>query len=138
MPGRKQHRPLIVLATLLSAVFLTSGMSKIADPGAFAGAVAGYGIWNDRGRSLVVAGLPLIEITFALALWSRPFRFWAAAGLVALTASFTALVTWAWMAGLRIPCGCFGPGELVGPSTSIRDAALLAIEVIYLRLCSKY
>ena len=32
-----------------------------------------------------------------------------------------------YMAGLEINCGCFGPGERLGPLTLLRDGSLLAL-----------
>jgi methylamine utilization protein MauE len=31
--------------------------------------------------------------------------------------------------GLAIDCGCFGPGEALGPKTLLRDASLLALAI---------
>jgi hypothetical protein len=34
---------------------------------------------------------------------------------------------WAFAKGMAIDCGCFGPGDMIGPRTLMRDGALLAI-----------
>jgi hypothetical protein len=34
-----------------------------------------------------------------------------------------------WAAGLKIDCGCFGPGEALGPKTLVRDGSLVALSI---------
>ena len=34
-----------------------------------------------------------------------------------------------YVVGLKIDCGCFGPGEALGPKTLARDGSLLALAI---------
>jgi hypothetical protein len=44
-----------------------------------------------------------------------------------LLGAFFAVMVRTYMAGLEINCGCFGPGERLGPLTLLRDGSLLAL-----------
>jgi hypothetical protein len=65
--------------------------------------------------------LPLFELVLGLWLLSGiALRF---ASLIATLSilGFIAAMTSAYHRGLTINCGCFGPGEQIGPTTLIRD-----------------
>jgi uncharacterized membrane protein YphA (DoxX/SURF4 family) len=82
-------------------------------------------------------GLPPLEVVCALAIllpgerWSRP----ASLVLSALLIAFLAALTRAWMLGLDIHCGCFGPSDdsLNYPLKIAQDCLLLgaALTVLF-------
>ena len=58
-------------------------------------------------------------------LWQRWFALIAS---LLLTLFFTVMVR-SYLVGLKIDCGCFGPGEALGPKTLARDFSMLALAV---------
>jgi hypothetical protein len=44
-----------------------------------------------------------------------------------LLGAFFAMMVRTYRMGLEINCGCFGPGERLGPKTLLRDGSLLAL-----------
>jgi hypothetical protein len=51
----------------------------------------------------------------------------AAAGLLGV---FFTLMIVSFARGLTIDCGCFGPGEALGPKTLLRDGTLLLLAIV--------
>ncbi len=73
----------------------------------------------------------VIGVELALGLWlllGVGLR-WSASASAALLGFFFALMLRAYAKGLIIDCGCFGPGETLGPRTLARDGLLLAMAV---------
>lgn len=54
---------------------------------------------------------------------------WSASAAAALLGFFFVLMLRAYAKGLIIDCGCFGPGDTLGPKTLARDGLLLAMAV---------
>ncbi len=52
---------------------------------------------------------------------------WSAAAASALLGLFFVVMLRAYMKGLVIDCGCFGPGDILSAKTLTRDGALLAL-----------
>lgn len=52
---------------------------------------------------------------------------WAAVASSGLLAFFFTLMLRAYLKGQSIDCGCFGPGDVLGPETLARDGALLLL-----------
>jgi uncharacterized membrane protein YphA (DoxX/SURF4 family) len=68
--------------------------------------------------------LPAIELVLGLWLLSGiALRLSSLISSLAFVAFITAMFS-AYERGLTISCGCFGPGEQVGPKTLVRDALL--------------
>ncbi len=63
------------------------------------------------------------------------FFFWVGsfvgrlAAVTALLAAFFGVLVHAYMKGLTIDCGCFGPGEKLGPLKLLEDGSLLAVSL---------
>lgn len=71
----------------------------------------------------------VIGIEFLLGLWlllGIGLR-WGAAATSALLGLFFVVMLRAYMKGLVIDCGCFGPGDILSAKTLARDGALLAL-----------
>lgn len=54
---------------------------------------------------------------------------WSAAAASALLGLFFVVMLRAYMKGLVIDCGCFGPGDILSAKTLTRDGALLALSL---------
>jgi uncharacterized membrane protein YphA (DoxX/SURF4 family) len=130
----------------LAGVLLYAVYAKLDNPaGTFASfdpfrwnlAVAAFGIAISQYQVLPVAitetvAYLVMGIEFFLGLWLvTGFGLrWAAAGTSALLAFFFVLMTRAYLLGMTIDCGCFGPGDRLGPMSLARDAALLALALL--------
>lgn len=71
--------------------------------------------------------LPFTEFVLGLLLVSGWQLRWVATATAALLGFFFSVMVRTYAAGLEINCGCFGPGEKLGPVTLIRDGSLLAL-----------
>lgn len=116
----------------LAAVFLYSGVVKLADPQSFATVVAGFGLLPKALLFPVALLLPLLEVVAGIG------TMLAVRGSLAVIAGmlvlFMAVLAYGISLGLDIDCGCFGPED---PEQAykglrialIRDAAMLAAVV---------
>ena len=92
----------------------------------FAIAVNGYGVLPQWAIMPVAYGVPLLETVLALLLISGIGLRWSAAASSALLLFFFALMARAYVLGMSIDCGCFGPGDTLSVKTLLRDGALFA------------
>ncbi len=121
---------------VLAGVFLVAAAPKLADPAAFATAIANFRVFPDNLVNLVATVVPALELTGALALLT-PWRRGGALLLGILLLAFTALLAASLARGLDLDCGCFG-GETsaqADPVTALhllRNAGLLALAALVL------
>ena len=73
--------------------------------------------------------LPPFELFLGLWLLSGLGLRWASLVTTLLLAGFFTGMVRAYALGQEISCGCFGPGEQIGPKTLLRDGSLLAVAV---------
>jgi putative oxidoreductase len=115
---------------VLAGVFLAAAAPKLADPTAFAAAIANYRAFPDALVNLVATVVPALELVGALALLT-PWRRGGALLLGALLLGFTALLAVSLARGLDLSCGCFGgdpsSAEPVSPLHLLRNLGLLAL-----------
>ncbi len=140
-------RALLLVGRLaLAGVLLYAVYAKLDNPaGTFASfdpfrwqlAVAAFGIAIAQYQVLPVgvtetAAYVVMGVEFLLGLWliTGAGLRWAAAAASSLLAFFFVLMTRAYLLGLNIDCGCFGPGDRLGPLSLARDAALLALALL--------
>jgi peroxiredoxin/uncharacterized membrane protein YphA (DoxX/SURF4 family) len=120
---------LVLAARLaLAAVFLVSGLTKLADRSGSRQAVTGFGV--PAALAGPIAGvLPLLELAIALALLPVASSVWGAVVGTALLIVFTAAIALNLARGRKPDCHCFGQlsSEPIGWSTALRNAALLAV-----------
>ena len=110
----------------LGAVFIAAALPKIADPGAFAWAVARYDLaWVPAGA--VAVFLPWLEMFTGLAiLAASALRRGGFAWAAVLLGGFAAVGAAALLGGLSIPCGCFSLAADAAPLGWGHVAATLA------------
>ena len=104
--------PASVLALALAALWGASGVHKLRDPGAFAGALAAYALLPQRGGDIVARALPLIEIAVAIGLLIPVWREAAALVSTLLLGLYALAIAINLQRGRRaLDCGCFGFGR---------------------------
>ncbi|MBM4157037.1 MAG: DoxX family protein [Lentisphaerae bacterium] len=124
---RMPARPVALAARLaLGAVFVVAAAPKIADPGAFAWAVARYDLaWVPAGA--VAVFLPWLELFAGLAILAVPaLRRGGLAWAALLLGGFAVAGAAALLGGLSIPCGCFSLATDAAPLGWGHVAATLA------------
>ena len=99
---------LLSFRCVVGAVFIWSGIIKIAAPLQFAQDVANYRIFPPSLSLLIALVLPWIEVLcgllLVLGLWSRA----AALLLSGLLSGFLVLIGTTIIRGIDVACGCFG------------------------------
>jgi len=119
---------MLAVRLVLSAVFLVSAVAKVVAPRRTAAAARDLGMPAALSPAVAVA-LPAAELTVAVLLVLTPTVTVGAVLATALMAAFTALVAGNLIRGRRPACACFGALSAeapIGPSTLVRNAALLA------------
>jgi uncharacterized membrane protein YphA (DoxX/SURF4 family) len=127
-------RIVAILAWILGAVFVYSGITKSIEPAGFAEAVGNYRILPWYLINLAAIFLPWWEIAPGLALFFPSWRRPAAKIILILTGLFTIAVVTALIRGLDISCGCFGEdSSRVGLRTLLIDIGILLAGGMILR-----
>ncbi|OYT15907.1 MAG: DoxX family protein [Bacteroidetes bacterium 4572_77] len=97
---------ILICRILVGYVFLSFGISKIADPAFFAKEIGNYGIAPEWSLNLIALILPWIEI-FAGLMLIMGINIKANSLLIAsLLVFFIVMIASAWARGLDISCGC--------------------------------
>ncbi len=135
-------RTLLVVGRLaLAAIFLFAAYAKLKPQAAvpwssgsiktslslFAMQVDSYQLLPPQLVSPVAHLLPPFELFLGLWLLSGVFLPYSALVTTLLIGAFFATQVRTYRAGLEINCGCFGPGERLGPKTLLHDGAFLAL-----------
>ena len=119
---------LLVSRTLLAAVFVLAGVTKLLDPSGSRQALVNFGVPVRLGPSIGLL-LPLAELVIAVALIPRPTAWWGALGAFTLLSLFVVGISVTLVRGKAPDCHCFGQlySEPVGRSTLLRNIALAAL-----------
>jgi uncharacterized membrane protein YphA (DoxX/SURF4 family) len=135
-------RTLLILGRLvLAAIFLVAAYAKLKPQAAvpwssasiktslslFAMQVDSYQLLPPQLVSPLAHLLPPFELFLGLWLLSGVFLPYSALVTTLLIGAFFATQVRTYRAGLEINCGCFGPGERLGPKTLLHDGAFLAL-----------
>ena len=120
----------IVLRAVLGAVFVYAAYTKLRAPWTlFAVAIDAYGMFPEWAVLGLARTLPWIELALGIALIAGLWLRHSSAIAVTLLGAFLAVMIVAYAKGLAIDCGCFGPGDTLGPKTLLRDGSLVAMAV---------
>lgn len=119
---------------LLAAVFVFSGVVKLADPQRFAEIVSGFGLLPDGLLFPTAVLLPVAELVAGVGL------FFAVRGSLAAIAAmllvFMTVLGYGIHLGLDIDCGCFGPEDpeqaYKGLKVALARDALMMATVFFL------
>ena len=122
-------RILVLLGRIvLAAVFVIAAIAKLRQPWLlFAASIDTMQLLPEPAVLFVARVLPWTELVLGiLLLFGIKMRYIAPFATVLLLVFFTVMVK-SYLSGLEIDCGCFGPGEALGPKTLARDGALLLL-----------
>ncbi len=98
-----------VLCLTLAGVFLWAGGLKAADPSGFLRDIFNHRILPWPLDVLSAVYVPWVEIVAGLALLIPAWRGGGAMVAAGLFLAFAAVTAQAWMRGIDVECGCFGP-----------------------------
>jgi uncharacterized membrane protein YphA (DoxX/SURF4 family) len=117
----------LALRVALGAVFVYAAWTKLRQPWElFAMSIDAYKVLPDWAVLVVARTLPWAEMVIGLALMAgRWLRFSSAAASLLLLMFFVLMIR-AYLKGMQIDCGCFGPGDAISLRTLARDGSLLA------------
>jgi uncharacterized membrane protein YphA (DoxX/SURF4 family) len=138
-------RLLLIIGRLaLAAVFLVAAYAKMKPPvstmpwslasvnsslSLFAMQVDSYELLPTAAVNFVAHTLPPFELLLGLWLLTGIALRYSSLLTTLLIGGFFAVVVRSYMVGLEINCGCFGPGEKLGPRKIAEDGALLALSL---------
>jgi thiol-disulfide isomerase/thioredoxin/uncharacterized membrane protein YphA (DoxX/SURF4 family) len=119
---------LLACRLVLSALFLTAGLTKFADMAGASKAASDFGVPPSLAR-LVGTALPVVEVAAAAALVPLPSARIGAVAIAALLVSFSAAIANAMAHGRAPECHCFGQvsSARVGWRALARNLVLLAV-----------
>jgi uncharacterized membrane protein YphA (DoxX/SURF4 family) len=136
--ANSRRMPLLIGRLVLASIFLVAAYAKLKPQAAmpwsvasvktslamFAMGVDSYEMLPAWAVSPVAHFVPIFELVLGLWLLSGiALRFSSVISTLAIIGFMVAMLS-AYERGLTISCGCFGPGEQVGPKTLIRDGLL--------------
>src|ERR1700727_3112062 len=125
------RRALLICGRLaLAAVFLWAAYTKLRDPWMiFAMEIDAMHILPAALLEPVARTLPWFELLLGVLLVTGiQIRYVASAASVLLIGFFSMLLL-LYARGFQGDCGCFGPGEQLGPKTLARDFVLVALYI---------
>jgi uncharacterized membrane protein YphA (DoxX/SURF4 family) len=118
---------IFVASIVLGAVFVVSGVTKVAAPAQ----------WRDQSAELGVPGaiatvVPFVELAVGALLVAQLARSFAAIVAGLLLVAFTILLVVRLAQGRRPPCACFGAlsTKPIGWSNVIRNVVFLALAAV--------
>ncbi len=126
----------IVLRVLLGGVLLYAAYTKLRDPWeVFAMSIAAYGLLPEWAVLVAARTLPWLEAVLGVLVINGYALRYTSLAITGLLGTFFGVMLFSFARGLGIDCGCFGPGETLGPRTLLRDGVLLAISALLTVLC---
>ncbi len=119
---------LLIGRLIIGAVIVYAAYAKLRGPWLqFAVSLNAYGILPESALEPVARTLPWGELALGIAILSGVWLRWFGTIASLMLGFFFILMVRSYAAGLKIDCGCFGPGEALGPKTLLRDGVLLAL-----------
>jgi putative oxidoreductase len=120
--------PLLIGRLILAAIFLYAAWVKLKEPWwMFAASIDSYQMVPPSISIFIARTLPWFELLLGLLLVIGFRLRWVAIASSALLLFFWLSMLRAWLKGMEIDCGCFGPGEAVSPKTLLRDGGMMAL-----------
>jgi uncharacterized membrane protein YphA (DoxX/SURF4 family) len=118
---------LLVLRVVLGAIFVYAAWIKLRDPWQlFAMSIDAYRILPLREVELAARVIPWVELAVGLLLIAGLWLRISGPIVSLLLLTFFVLMVRAYLKGMAIDCGCFGPGEAISWKTLLRDGTLVA------------
>ena len=117
----------LALRIALGATFVYAAWTKLKDPWAlFAMAIDSYQVLPTWAVEYLARTLPWAELLIGTLLIAGRWMRASTAATSLLLLVFFALMIRAYVKGIEINCGCFGPGEAISWRTLLRDGTMLA------------
>ncbi|MDW7762105.1 MAG: MauE/DoxX family redox-associated membrane protein [Acidobacteriota bacterium] len=125
----------LIVAFLLSGIFLAAGISKVVTFNEFLALLKNYEIFPDIILPYLALGLISIEITTGVCLLIPQLRSKAALCAIGLLTVFLFLIMYTQIYSLDIPCGCFAflKNKKMNLSLAIQDLVLLFLTILLYR-----
>ncbi len=122
---------LIAGRVILGAIFVVAAYLKLRDPWIeFAGELNAFELLPDWALEPIARTLPWAELALGVGLISGLLQRWFSLTASLLLTLFFSVMLRSYLAGLKIDCGCFGPGDALGPKTLVRDFSMLVLAVV--------
>jgi len=130
---------ILICQNVLSIVFLAAAGFKLHDLAGSVEAIEAYDLLPPALARVAGRVLPCVELAVGLGILIDPLFQPAAIAAATLLAGFLLAQLSVLARGLKVGCGCFGPGDAesdpVGPATVARTASLLlmlgAVSALY-------
>lgn len=125
------RQPLVIVGRLgLAVVFLWAGVAKLRDPWmVFAMQMDAMHIFPEASITFLARTMPWVEVILGFLLVAGIKMRYVAPVATFMLAVFFTVVTILYFRGFQGDCGCFGPGEQLGPKTIARDGALVILAI---------
>lgn len=121
---------LIAGRLILGLIFVYAAYAKLKAPWIeFAGTLNSYELLPVDALEPLAKTLPWFELLLGMGLISGVWQRWFSLVTSLLLLLFFSVMVRSYAVGLKIDCGCFGPGEQLGPKTLARDFSMLALAV---------
>ena len=118
----------IVSRVALAAIFIYAAWTKLKAPWfIFAANIDSYRLLPSSAVIFVAHTLPWFELFLGVLLLIGFRVKWVAIVCGLLLGGFWLGMLRAYLKGMDIDCGCFGPGEAIGPLTLARDFLMVAL-----------
>ena len=134
----RRGRPhvIIFLRLVLGGVMLYAAYTKLREPWqVFAMSIAAYGLLPEWAVWVAARALPWLELVLAVVIISGYGLRYSSLAITGLLGIFFAVMLYSFARGMGIDCGCFGPGDALGPRSLLRDGVLLAASILLTFLC---
>jgi uncharacterized membrane protein YphA (DoxX/SURF4 family) len=118
----------IVSRLVLAAIFIYAAWTKLRAPWfIFAANIDSYRMLPSGAVVFLAHTLPWFELILGVLLLAGYRVKWVAIVCGLLLGAFWLSMLRAYLKGMDIDCGCFGPGEAIGPLTLMRDGSMVAL-----------
>ena len=120
----------IVGRLVLASVFLWAAYTKLRDPWMiFAMEIDAMHVVPSATVEPIARTMPWFELLIGVLLVIGIQTRYVASAATFLLGFFFTLLLILYLRGFQGDCGCFGPGEQLGPKTLARDGVLVALSV---------
>jgi uncharacterized membrane protein YphA (DoxX/SURF4 family) len=125
------YRVIAILGRLLlAAVFLYAAYTKLRDPWMiFAMEIDAMHVVPGSSVEFVARTMPWFELLIGVLLVIGILTRYVASAATALLVSLFSVLLVLYLRGFQGDCGCFGPGEQLGPKTLARDGVLILLSI---------
>lgn len=133
--GARKKRWILLAGRLgLAGIFIFAAIAKLRQPWQlFTMTIDSYQMNLPIGTvNFMARVLPWFELALGAALLLGWQLRWFATLSTLVLAAFFGVMLRAYFKGLVIDCGCFGPGEHLGPKTLLRDGSLFVASALVL------